>query len=116
MWPSLCTVGIGRNARLVTPKVRSGEFDETRRGWKKCGCLIHVSGTLGGKFKRKQTGKANWDDAKAVAAIWEKAQHWDGEQNAALDVPRVDLPMVQNGWPESPAQSITIAPGLSESG
>jgi len=51
----------------------SGEFDETRRGWKRCGCLIHVSGTLGGKFKRKQTGKSNWDEAKAVAADWEKA-------------------------------------------
>lgn len=35
--------------------LRSREFDETRRGWKKGGCLIHVSGTLGGKFKRKQT-------------------------------------------------------------
>jgi len=65
-------------------------------------------GTLGGKFKRKQTGKANCDEAKAVAAIWEKVQHWDGEQNAALNVPRVDLPMVENARPESPAQSITI--------
>jgi len=54
----------------------SGEFDETRRGWKKCGCLIHVSGTLGGMFKRKQTGKSNWDEAKAVAAQWEKAGSW----------------------------------------
>jgi len=57
--------------------LRSGEFDETRRGWKRCSCLIHVSGTLGGKFKRKQTGKANWGEAKAVAAVWEKAQSWE---------------------------------------
>ena len=28
---------------------RSGEFEEGRRGWKKCACLIHVSGTLDGK-------------------------------------------------------------------
>jgi len=39
---------------------RSGEFEEGRRGWKRCACLIHVSGTLGGKFNRKQTGKSEW--------------------------------------------------------
>src|ERR1035441_2154233 len=57
---------------------RSGEFEEGRRGWKKCACLIHVSGTLGGKFSRKQTGKSDWDEAKAVASVWETAQSWDG--------------------------------------
>jgi integrase len=66
---------------------RSGEFDEGRRGWKKCGCLIHVSGTLGGQFSRKQNGKANWEEAKAVAAVWESARSWDGrtkiEESAA---------------------------------
>lgn len=88
--------------------VRSGEFDETRRGWKKCGCLIHVSGTLGGKFKRKQTGKANWDEAKTIAAIWEKAQRWGGEEDASINVPPVDLPMVVNASPDSTAKAITI--------
>ncbi len=58
---------------------RSGEFEEGRRGWKKCACLIHVSGTLGGKSSRKQTGKSKWDEAKAVVAVWEKAQSWVGE-------------------------------------
>src|SRR6266480_4526023 len=43
---------------------RSGEFEEGRRGWKKCACLIHASGTLGGTFNRKQTGKSDWDDAR----------------------------------------------------
>jgi hypothetical protein len=60
--------------------LRSGEFDETRRGCKKCGCLIHASGTLAGKFSRKQTGKATWEDAKAFAAVWEKARSWDAEE------------------------------------
>jgi site-specific recombinase XerD len=58
---------------------RTGEFEEGRRGWKKCGCLIHVSGTLGGKFNRRQTGKADWDEAKAVASLWEKSGSWDGQ-------------------------------------
>ncbi|SPE29606.1 hypothetical protein SBA6_1130028 [Candidatus Sulfopaludibacter sp. SbA6] len=66
---------------------RSGEFDEGRRGWKKCGCLIHVSGTLGGQFGRKQTGKANWKEAKAVAAVWESAQPWDGQTKLAESAP-----------------------------
>jgi hypothetical protein len=44
-----------------------------------CGCFIFASGTLSGKFKRRYTGKASWDEAKAVAAEWEKAGSWDGE-------------------------------------
>ena len=57
---------------------RSGEFEEGRRGWKKCACLIHVSGTLGGKFNRRQTGKSDWEEAKALAAAWETADSWEG--------------------------------------
>src|SRR5260370_21533351 len=66
---------------------RSGEFEEGRRGWKKCACLIHVSGTLGGKFNRRNTGKSDWDEAKAVVSAWEAAGRWDGE--AALPPPVV---------------------------
>ena len=58
---------------------RSGEFEEGRRGWKRCACLIHVSGTLGRKFNRKQTGKSDWDEAKALVAAWETADAWDGK-------------------------------------
>src|SRR5580700_9790009 len=58
---------------------RSGEFEEGRRGWKRCACLIHVSGTLGGKFSRKQTGKSDWTTAKAIVELWETADSWDGK-------------------------------------
>jgi integrase len=61
-----------------TEDARSGEFEEGRRGWKKCACLIHVSGTLARKFSRRQTGKSDWDEAKTVVAAWEAAQSWDG--------------------------------------
>jgi hypothetical protein len=61
-----------------TEDSRSGEFEEGRRGWKRCACLIHASGTLGGKFNRKQTGKSDWDEAKAIAAAWEAACCWNG--------------------------------------
>jgi integrase len=58
---------------------RSGEFEEGRRGWKKCACLIHVSGTLSGKFNRRQTGKSSWDEAKTLVGSWEKAGTWDSK-------------------------------------
>src|SRR5208283_3247187 len=58
---------------------RSSEFDERKKGWKRCACLIFASGSLARTFKRKCTGKTNWDDARAVAASWEKAGSWDGE-------------------------------------
>ncbi len=66
---------------------RTGEFEEGRRGWKRCACLIHVAGTLGGKFSRKQTGKALWDEAKPIAAEWEKAGSWTGQVAAPEPLP-----------------------------
>jgi hypothetical protein len=45
---------------------KTGEFEERKRGWKRCGCFIFATGTLSGKFKRRYTGKTNWDEAKAV--------------------------------------------------
>jgi integrase len=57
---------------------KSGEFEEGRRGWKRCACLIHASGTLRGEFNRKQTGKSDWEEAKAVAAVWETTS-WEGK-------------------------------------
>jgi integrase len=55
----------------------SGQFEERKKGWKKCACFIFASGTLGGKFKRKHTGMTDWDEAKAFAAEWEKNGSWD---------------------------------------
>jgi integrase len=60
-------------------EARTGQFEESRRGWKRCACLIHAAGTLGGQFNRRQTGKTDWDEAKAVAAQWEAAGSWDGK-------------------------------------
>ena len=58
---------------------RSGEFEEGRRGWKRCSCLIHASGSLAGNFKRKQTGTSDWDEAKALIASWEAVNSWNGK-------------------------------------
>jgi hypothetical protein len=47
------------------------EADELRRAWKKYSCPIYVSGTLNGRFKRKNTKQTNWPEAKFTAAAWE---------------------------------------------
>jgi integrase len=58
---------------------RSGEWEESRRGWKRCNCGIHISGTLAGKFARKATGKTTWEDAHAYVSTLEEAGAWDGK-------------------------------------
>jgi len=77
---------------------RSGEFEERKKGWKRCACFIFASGTLGGKFRRKYTGKSDWDEARTIAAAWEEVQSWDG------DIAPVPEPIVKLG----PAR-VTIA-------
>ena len=89
---------------------RTGEFEEGRRGWKKCACLIHVSGTLGGKFNRRQTGKTDWGEAKALVALWEKANSWDGQNK--IEEP-VSLPDA-NSEPERISVARAIAAFTAE--
>jgi integrase/recombinase XerD len=54
------------------------ETDELRRSWKKCSCPIYASGTLNGQFKRRNTERTAWPDAKTVVAEWETAASWSG--------------------------------------
>lgn len=49
---------------------RSGEFEESKKGWKRCACVIFASGTLGGKFKRRSTGQIEWEQAREVVGAW----------------------------------------------
>ena len=57
----------------------SGEFAERARGWKRCACVIFVSGTLAGRFSRKRTGATTWDEARAYAAAIEAVGSWSGQ-------------------------------------
>jgi integrase len=66
---------------------RSGEFEERKKGWKQCACFIFASGTLAGTFKRKYTGKSDWEGARAVATAWEAAKAWDGPTKEAPTPP-----------------------------
>jgi hypothetical protein len=66
---------------------RSGEFEERKKGWKRCNCFIFASGTIRGKFKRRYTGKSQWDEAKAAVQAWEQARSWDTLVEEAVTPP-----------------------------
>jgi len=87
---------------------RTYEADELRRTAKKCSCPIYASGTLSGKFKRANTEKANWAEAKATIAAWELAGSWEGKsQQSSPVVP--PTPVIDT---EGPAIRITIEDAL----
>jgi len=67
----------------------STEFDERKRGWKRCECPIVVSGTLQKRFNRHSTGEWEWDAARAIASQFEARGTWNG---AAPEPPPVIPP------------------------
>jgi integrase len=68
------------------------EADELRRTWKKCSCPIYASGTLDGQFKRRNTERTAWPDAKAVVAASETAGSWRGPVKRVEPPPAVAPP------------------------
>jgi hypothetical protein len=93
----------GKCAAGYSPDCCNYESDELRRGWKKCHCPIYADGTLGGRFKRKNTKAPTWDAARSVAAQWETLGKWD-------DAPLVQTPVVvPEPRPSSPAITIHSA-------
>jgi integrase len=65
----------------------TGEFDERKKGWKRCACPIFASGTLAGRSRRQSTGRWEWTDAKAVAQAWERVGAWDGTPSLPAVIP-----------------------------
>jgi hypothetical protein len=61
-------------------ELRTSEFDERKKGWKRCDCPIFASGTLAGKSQRRNTGEWDWEPARLVAAKWEKLGTWNGKK------------------------------------
>jgi site-specific recombinase XerD len=59
--------------------LRTSEYEERKKGWKRCECPILASGTLAQKFRRQTTGQWEWEHARAIARQWEA----DGSWNAA---------------------------------
>lgn len=83
------------------------EADELRRSWKRCFCPIYASGTLTGQFKRKNTERTTWDEAKPLVRTWEDAGSWDGPAEKVAP---------QSVAPDAPAQAsgrMTIADAIA---
>src|SRR3954469_15295773 len=59
-----------------TEDSRSGPLEERRKGWRRCECAIHVSGTLNGQFSRRSTGRSTWDDASTWIVALETSGAW----------------------------------------
>jgi hypothetical protein len=65
------------------------EGDELRRNWKKCSCPIYASGTLSGRFRRRNTERTTWAEANAIVSDWEIAGSWH-----AAPVPVAPTPVI----------------------
>jgi integrase len=59
-------------------ELRTSEYDERKKGWKRCECPLFLSGTLQGTFKRQNTGQWEWENAKPIAISYEAAGNWSG--------------------------------------
>ncbi|MEO7650706.1 MAG: hypothetical protein ABIZ80_09580 [Bryobacteraceae bacterium] len=57
-------------------ELRTSQFDERKKRWKRCECPIVASGTLSKVAKRQSTGEWEWEPARAVAAAWDRTGHW----------------------------------------
>jgi hypothetical protein len=57
-------------------KHNTSEYDERKKGRPRCECPIFVSGSLRREFRRHNTGKWEWTDARAIAQQFEDAGSW----------------------------------------
>src|ERR1039458_1576066 len=72
---------------------RTSEYDERKKGWRRCECPIYASGTLHGNAKRQNTGRWEWDAARGVAERFRAAGSWSGsspESVQAVAPPKSD--------------------------
>ena len=56
--------------------LRTSEYDERKKGWRRCECPIIASGTLEKKFRRQNTGQWEWEPARLTARAWEAQGTW----------------------------------------
>jgi integrase len=70
----------------------STEFEERKRGWKRCECAIVVAGTLQKKFNRHSTNLWEWDQVRPMVTAFEQAGSWDGQSSIAAPPPSQSAP------------------------
>jgi len=78
----------------------SSEFEERRKGWRRCDCPITASGTFNKRYRRQSTGQWEWEAAKALVAQWEQGGEWGAVPAAS--------PMLPDA-PSGPRISVTEA-------
>ncbi|HEY4089445.1 MAG TPA: tyrosine-type recombinase/integrase, partial [Bryobacteraceae bacterium] len=66
---------------------RTSEYDERKKGWRRCECPIFVSGTLHNQFKRQNSGHWEWNAARALAGQFEAVGSWDSQPLSAAVPP-----------------------------
>src|ERR1035438_4463363 len=81
-------------------ELRTSEFEERKKGFRRCECPIFASGTLKGVSRRQSTGQWEWEPARRIAAEWDTIGSWSG---GAPQPPPQPLPD-----PEATAPHITI--------
>lgn len=91
---------VGKCIASRDPDSRSYEGDELRRSWKRCHCPIYADGTLAGIFKRKNTKKTLWAEAKAVVALWESAGTWETPERIVAAKALIETEQIQAPKPE----------------
>lgn len=69
-------------------ELRTSEYDERKKGWRRCECPIIASGTLQRKFRRQATGQWEWDAARAMAGNWEAAGNWTDQASIVVPPPQ----------------------------
>jgi integrase len=82
-----CLTFIVVTVENANPVIRKGLGPMNIKSERTCGCLIFVSGTLGGKFDRQPTGHWAWEKARVVAAAREAAGSWYGTAITPQPVP-----------------------------
>jgi hypothetical protein len=82
------TAATARTAKAATPTIPAhSEYDERKKGWKRCECPIFASGTLDRIARRQNTGQWEWEPSRLVAAKWETFGNWDATAETSLPVP-----------------------------
>jgi integrase len=67
-------------------ELRTSEYDEKKKGFRRCECPIFCSGTLAKHFQRKNTAHWEWEPAKDVLRRFESAGTWTSEPALAPPV------------------------------
>lgn len=83
-------------------ELRTSEYDERKKDWRRCECPIFLSGSLEKEFRRVNTGRWQWNEARALAldreakGTWDEQAHKEDKVQAEMMQPHQSSPSPQN--------------------